>query len=611
MPIGAECRAGSVHFRVWAPGHRDVSVVIDERLHPLDDEGNGYFSASVDNTAAGTRYRFRLDGAAELYPDPASRFQPDGPHGPSEVIDASTYSWRHPRRGATRDGQVIYELHIGTYTTAGTYTAAAQRLERLAHLGITVIELMPVNEFPGRFNWGYDGVDLYAPCHVYGQPDELRAFVDAAHGLGLAVILDVVYNHLGPDGNYLGAFTPAYFSRDCATEWGDGINFDGADSAGVREFFIANAAYWVREFRFDGLRIDATQSLNDSSPVHVLAEITQSARTAAEGHPLLIVAENEPQDSRLLDSPERGGAGVCALWNDDFHHAARVALTRHNEAYLCGYLGTAQEFVSLALNGFLYQGQYFDWQKKPRGRRANSLPGAALVAYLENHDQLANTGFGHHLAALCAPSEVRAMTALLLLGPATPMLFQGQECGAATPFIFFADHRGELAELTRKGRLEFIAQFPSLAVPRTQQKLPAPSDAATFEQCKLSDSALAPNALFALHRDLIRLRRNDPAFAAQRPDCIHGAVLTRDAFVLRYCVPDAEERLLVINLGLDLHYTRHAEPLLAPPVDTAWSLLWSSEDSAYGGGGLPDPVTPTGLNFFGRAAVVLRPHAIS
>jgi len=604
MPIGAECGAGCVNFRVWAPDHGAVEVVIGEASWPLEDEDNGYFSASVSSIGPGTLYRFRLDGRPELFPDPASRFQPFGPHGPSEVICPDAYQWRHPRRGAQRSGQVIYEMHIGTYTPAGTLRAAAGKLERLARLGITVIELMPLNGFPGRFNWGYDGVNLFAPCQVYGRPDDLRAFADAAHENGLAVILDVVYNHLGPDGNYLGAFAADYFSRDKATEWGDGINFDGARAAGVREFFIENAAYWIREFRLDGLRLDATQSIFDRSTVHILAEVTQAARAAAQ-EPLLIVAENEPQDARLLQPPQAGGAGICALWNDDFHHAARVALTAHNEAYMSGYRGTAQEFVSLVRAGFLYQGQYFAWQKKPRGRRATGLPGGALIAYLENHDQVANGGFGRRLATICAPAELRALTALLLLGPATPMLFQGQESGSAAPFQFFADHAGELDAATRDGRLQFIAQFPSLANPEVQRAAPSPADAATFERCKLTDAALTENAHFKFHQDLIRLRKSDPAFAAQRPECIEGAVLNSRAFVLRFDIPDIDERLLVINLGLDLHLTLCAEPLLAPPAGAAWEELWSSEALAYGGNGAPPAVSAQGLNFHGRSAIVL------
>jgi maltooligosyltrehalose trehalohydrolase len=604
LPIGAECVGEAVHFRVWAPLHHDVDVVIGEETWPLNNEGTGYFSAGVAGAGPGTLYRFQIDGDKELYPDPASRSQPFGPHGPSEVICPDLFEWKHPRLGARRENQVIYEMHLGTYTREGTFAAAASKLGRLADLGISVIELMPVNEFAGRFNWGYDGVDLYAPCHVYGRPDDFRAFIDAAHGHGLAVILDVVYNHLGPDGNYLSKFSPAYFSKGRSTEWGDGINFDEAHSAGVRQFFTANAGYWVTEFRLDGLRIDATQTLHDSSPVHILCEITEAARAASK-EPLLIVAENEPQNAELLRTPGTAGAGICALWNDDFHHAARVALTGHNEAYMSGYLGSAQEFVSLARHGFLYQGQYFEWQRKPRGHRARHIPGCGLIAYLENHDQVANGGFGKRLASLCAPAELRALTALLLLGPATPMLFQGQECGTEVPFVFFADHPPELATPTRAGRLKFLSQFPSLATPGIQSELPSPEQSSTFERCKLTDADLAPNAAYRFHQDLIRMRRRDPAFAAQRPECVEGAVLNSRAFVLRFATPGAAERLLVINLGMDLHLANRAEPLLAPPAGARWAQLWTSEASCYGGNGSPRAVTSDGLHFQGRSALVL------
>ncbi|MDB5811101.1 MAG: Alpha-amylase-family protein [Betaproteobacteria bacterium] len=604
MPIGAECADGAVHFRVWAPLHRDVTVVVDDQSWPLNNEGTGYFSASIADVGAGARYRFRIDDRPELYPDPASRYQPAGPHGPSEVVCHDSYRWRHPRLGAAREHQVIYEMHIGTYTREGNFLAASRKLARLAELGVSVIELMPVNEFAGRFNWGYDGVDLFAPCHVYGRPDDLREFIDAAHDHRLAVILDVVYNHLGPDGNYLGKFSPNYFSAGRATEWGDSMNFDGAHAAGVREFFTANAAYWIREFRLDGLRIDATQTLYDRSRVHILADVTRAARAAAD-EPLLIVAENEPQDSRLLRTTQSEGAGICALWNDDFHHAARVALTRHNEAYMIGYRGHAQEFVSLVLRGFLYQGQYFKWQHKLRGTRAPIIPGCGLVVYLENHDQVANGGFGKRLVTLCSPAELRAMTALLLLGPATPMLFQGQESGSSVPFLFFADHNAELAATTRAGRLEFVSQFASLSTPAVQNEIPPSEATGTFERCKLGDEDLAPNQHFEFHRDLIRMRRTDPAFASQRSEFIEGSVLNSRAFVLRFSAPGADERLLVINLGIDLHLSHHADPLLAPPLHAVWQEIWSSEAVCYGGNGAPPAATAQGLNFHGRSAVVL------
>ena len=602
MHVGAQSTREGVMFRVWAPGRRRVRVLIEETASALSPESGGYFSGLVPQAHAGMRYRYLLDDDPKPYPDPAARFQPEGPHGPSEIVDPDAYAWRHARIGAKREGHVIYELHIGTFTEDGTFLSAIDRLSAIARLGVTAVEVMPIGEFAGRFNWGYDGVCLFAPSHVYGGPHDFRVFVDAAHALGLRVILDVVYNHFGADGNYHPRFS-AYYSAAQKTEWGDGINFDGRHSQPVRDFVSANAAYWVREFRLDGLRLDATQSLRDDSAVHILADITRSAR-AASPQPLLIIGENEPQDSRLLRSVDAGGCGLDALWNDDFHHAARVALTRRNEAYMSGYRGDPQEFVSLVRSGFLYQGQYFQWQRKGRGTPSLDLPGSAFVAYLENHDQVANTGPGRRLAAVCSAAELRAMTALLLLGPATPMLFQGQEYGSQRPFAYFADHTGELAQKTRSGRLEFLAQFPSLTAAETRAAIPDPGAQSTFEQCKLRALDDADNAYRALHADLIRLRRSDPAFAAQCAHCIEGAVIGPHAFALRFRVPHAHERLLVVNLGLDIRCVDCAQPLLAPPRDARWIALWSSESVRYGGGGAQPDTDGHITTFQGRSAVV-------
>ena len=603
MHIGAQVTREGVRFRVWAPHRRRVHVVIDDIPRALASEPDGYFSAVVERAQAGMHYRYQLDDDAQLYPDPAARFQPDGPHGASEIVDPNAYPWRHARIGAKREGCILYEAHIGTWTEQGTFLAAIDRLPAIARLGITTIEVMPIAEFAGRFNWGYDGVCLFAPSHVYGGPHDFRAFVDAAHALDLTVILDVVYNHFGPDGNYHPHFSPHYAAAE-KTEWGDGINFDGEHAQPVRDLITANAAYWIREFRLDGLRLDATQSLIDRSPVHILADITRSARAASD-EPLLITGENEPQDTRLLGEPEVGGCGLDALWNDDFHHAARVALTQRNEAYMSGYRGTAQEFVSLVRHGFLYQGQYFQWQQKPRGTPSLDLPASAFVVYLENHDQVANTGLGRRLPTICSPAELRAMTALLLLSPATPLLFQGQEDGSQAPFVFFAHHEGELAQATQDGRREFLSQFPSLTAASTQASIPDPSAAATFAQCKLRPTGRGDDPHRALHADLIQLRKRDAAFSAQRKDCIAGAVLGSRAFVLRYRVPYTPERVLVINLGLDFDCPHCAEPLLAPPRGAKWVQLWSSEDVRYGGNGAPSAHSSAILRFQGRSAVVL------
>ena len=436
FPVGAEVMAdGHTHVRVWAPAHEQVVVAHGPSLRgraPLEPEvaTRGYFSGRVEGLGAGGRYAFLLDDDSHPLPDPASRFQPGGPHGPSEVVDAAAFRWSDGDwAGVPARGQVIYEMHVGTFTPEGTYAAAADRLELLADVGVTVVELMPLAEFVGRFGWGYDGVDLWAPSHLYGGPDDLRRFIDRAHACKLGVILDVVYNHFGPDGNYLAQFAPGYFTRRYENDWGAAINYDGIDAAPVRELVVENAAYWVNEFHFDGLRLDATQDVRDASPEHVIAAVARRARAAAGGRALYIVAENEPQDARLVRPAAQEGYGLDAMWNDDFHHTSVVALTGRNEAYYSDYRGTAQELASAVRWGFLYQGQRYAWQKRGRGTPALDLSAERFVTYLENHDQVANTARGARLAASVDPGRLRAMTALLLLGPSTPMLFQGQEWG--------------------------------------------------------------------------------------------------------------------------------------------------------------------------------------
>src|SRR5438477_437446 len=373
-PIGAELVGEKqTDFRVWAPKAQQVDVVLEgtagakPHFCSLTAEPGGYFSGATD-AVPGARYRFRVNGAENFYPDPASRFQPDGPHGSSCIVDPTQFRWSDADwPGLKLKGQIFYEMHIGTFTSEGTWRGAAEQLAELARIGITVIEMMPVADFPGRFGWGYDGVNLFAPTRLYGRPDDLRRFVNEAHAAGIGVILDVVYNHFGPDGNYLRAFSPAYFSDRYKNEWGEALNFDGADAGPVREFFLANAAYWIDEFHLDGLRLDATQQIFDSSPENIMAAIGRHVRVAARGRNTLIVAENETQHTKLVRPAERGGYGLDALWNDDFHHSAQVALTGNNQAYYTDYLGTPQELISAAKWGYLFQGQHYSWQKKRRG----------------------------------------------------------------------------------------------------------------------------------------------------------------------------------------------------------------------------------------------------
>jgi maltooligosyltrehalose trehalohydrolase len=575
---------------------------------PLERDGNGYYAALCPDVGAGDRYRYRLDG--ELHPDPASRFQPEGPFGPSEVIDPRAYQWTADwQRGVSLEGQIVYELHVGTFTREGTWSGASDRLATLAHTGITMIEVMPVSEFPGRFGWGYDGVFPFAPTRLYGTADDFRAFVDAAHRHGLAVILDVVYNHLGPDGSVFARYAPEYFARHYANEWGDALNFDGPCCGPVREYFSSNAAYWIDEFRLDGLRLDATQAIFDRSEVHVIREIAERARAAAGKRQIVLIAENEPQDVRQVRPAEEGGYGLDALWNDDFHHSAVVALTGRREAYYSDHRGTPQEFISAAKYGYLFQGQRYAWQKQNRGTPTVGLPPFAFVNFIENHDQIANSGDGSRLHARTTPGRYRAMAALLMLMPGTPMLFQGQEFGSRAPFLYFADHRGELAEAVQRGRSEFVSQFTSLASPEEQSRLPAPHDPATFERCKL-DWDTGSDTYVRLYHDLIGIRRTDRAFAQQRTGAVDGAVLGPEAFALRYWTDEAEdERLLLINLGVDMTANSIPEPLVAPPAGYGgWAVRWSSEHPDYGGVGTPDVVSDKGWRIPGHSAIVLRPN---
>ena len=592
--VGAEVTGKGVHFRVWAPRCDTLSVVIENPAGPsetaLTAEEPGYFSALVPDAVEGTLYRIRINGSSDLFPDPASRSQPQGPHGPSAVVDPSRYAWRHAPPPLAETGQVIYELHPGTFTREGTFAAAAPELPWLAKLGITMIEVMPLAEFTGSFGWGYDGVDLWAPEHLYGTPDDFRSFVDLAHAAGLAVILDVVYNHLGPDGNYLKQFSDSYFTDRYPNDWGESINFDGDDAAPVREFFRENAAHWIDEYHLDGLRLDATQSIIDLSGHHVIGEITTAARDAASGRSLFIVAENEEQQVRMLRPVAEGGYGVTAMWNDDFHHAAVVALTGRSEAYFTDYRGSPQEFISAARWGFLYQGQRYKWQKQRRGSDSRRVPPENLIWFLENHDQVANSAHGRRLHASTSPGRMRAMTALLLLGPATPMLFQGQEFGSTAPFLYFADHEPHLAEAVARGRRKFLRQFPSFATKETQKILAPPHDRQTFERCKLDFRERDTNAgTVALHRDLIRLRRSLPALTVRDREHVHGAVLSGHCFLLRYFSDEDRDCLLLVNLGSELHLNPAPEPLLAPPGNSGWTLIWSSESPAYGGSGTPSP----------------------
>jgi len=588
--LGSWSTEGGINFRIWAPQCKSIEVMVEGgKIAPLalKHQKDGYFMGKTSELASGDLYKFRVDGQSS-FPDPCSRFQPQGPHGPSQIVDPAFFKWQDEKwqkNGLQMHGQVIYELHVGTFSREGNYQGIVAELKELKELGITVIEIMPLAEFPGRWNWGYDGVLLFAPAHVYGTPDELRHLINEAHKLDIAVILDVVYNHLGPDGNYLKVFSKDYFADQYTTDWGEALNFDGHNAGPVREFFITNACYWIKEFHFDGLRLDATQNIYDKSRIHILAEITKATREAAAPKKIIFVAENESQHIHLVQPLDKGGYGIDGIWNDDFHHSANVVLKGRREAYYTDYLGHAQEFISMLKSGFLYQGQFYSWQNQMRGTYVgDDIAASQFIVFLENHDQVANSLDGRRVPYHLDSGLFRAMTTLLLLSPQTPMLFMGEEFAASSPFYFFADHKEDLAKAVLQGRKEFLSQFPSIR--SAQGSIPDPKDERAFTMSKLNFvERKSHKEIYQMHKDLLKMRREDEIFSKQDRFKLDGAVLSDDAFVIRYKGEDSD-RLVVINLGKDLDFSPCPLPLLAPLTKTTWECVWSTDDVRYGGRGI-------------------------
>jgi malto-oligosyltrehalose trehalohydrolase len=488
MPFGAELRDGRGRFRIWAPAQSALTLVIEGRTPiPMQSVAGGWHECIV-KAEAGTQYRFALSDGT-LVPDPASRYQPHDVQGPSELIDAQAYRWSTPGwRGRRWEDAVVYELHLGTFTPRGTFNAAIEKLDYLASLGITAIELMPIADFPGQRNWGYDGVLPFAPDATYGRPEDFKAFVDAAHARGLMVLLDVVYNHFGPIGNHLRAYAPEFFTDRHKTPWGDAINYDGHRSTPVREFVIHNALYWIDEYCLDGLRLDAVHAIVDTSPKHVIVELAERVRAlaAAQRREVHLVLENEANCARFLERTADGRARCgTAQWNDDVHHCLHVAATGETSGYYEDYPEPRRMLGRGLTEGFVYQGEASAHQGgRRRGEPSGHLPAAAFVNFIQNHDQIGNRAFGERLTQLATPEAARAVAAIYLLCPATPMLFMGEEWGSLRPFNYFCD-LPQLATAIREGRRKEFARFPEFASPTAREAIPDPNDTATFNSARL------------------------------------------------------------------------------------------------------------------------------
>ncbi|HEY7615871.1 MAG TPA: malto-oligosyltrehalose trehalohydrolase, partial [Terriglobales bacterium] len=513
MPFGAECRAdGSVRFRLWAPGASAVDLVLvdaDAGAQAMTRLHAGWFQLVTNSAKPGSRYFFQVNGDT-LVPDPASRFQPQDVHGPSEVVDPESFAWTETNwNGRTWEEAIIYELHVGTFTPSGKFTGLIEHLDYLVDLGITAIEVMPVAGFPGKRNWGYDGVFPYAPDSSYGTPQDLKTLVEAAHAKGLMIFLDVVYNHFGPEGNYLRVYAPQFFTGRHKTPWGDGINFDGPESRVVRDFFIHNALYWLVEYNFDGLRFDAVHAIQDDSSPDILEEVAATVHQAIDaGRHIHLVLENDRNEARYLRSH-----GIDAQWNDDIHHALHVLATGEADGYYRDYSDyPAQHLGRCLTQGFAYQGEPSAYHGGvSRGEKSDDLPPTAFVSFVQNHDQVGNRAFGERITALAEPAPARAAISIFLLAPQPPLLFMGEEFAAGTPFLFFCDFGKELAQAVTEGRRNEFARFQQFQDPAVRAKLPDPGDVITFERSALDwQSATEPchRDWLNLYRNLLRLRRD-------------------------------------------------------------------------------------------------------
>ena len=516
MPFGAEVQPdGSVRFRLWAPAAKNVALNLENVKTPLAlaPADQGWFELTTSQAPPGSLYRFEIDGKT-LVPDPGSRFQPHDVHGPSEVIDASAFHWNeHNWRGRPWQEAVTYELHVGTFTPEGSFRGVEQKFDYLRDLGITAIELMPLSDFPGARNWGYDGVLPFAPDSSYGRPEDLKQLIQSAHAKGLMVFLDVVYNHFGPEGNYLHLYSPQFFTNRHKTPWGDAINFDGDDRRTVRDFFIQNALYWLEEYHFDGLRLDAVHAIVDDSEPNILTELARTVREHfGEERFVHLILEDVDNIARYLQRDKSGAIRLYnAQWNDDIHHALHVLLTGESDGYYADYVQDPMRQLCRCLReGFAYQGEYSEYHASGRGEPSVDLPPSAFVSFLQNHDQVGNRAFGERISQLAAPEALKAVMEILLLAPSPPLLFMGEEFAADTPFLFFCDFHGDLAAAVTAGRRNEFERFSKFGSADVRNSIPDPNSEQTFLKSKLdwnSPPTDSHSKWLRLYRELLSLRQ--------------------------------------------------------------------------------------------------------
>jgi malto-oligosyltrehalose trehalohydrolase len=547
MPFGAEFRDdGTIRFRLWAPAVASVGLCLvdpDDREVEMQAIGGGWFELVSHDARPCSRYTFRINGT-ENVPDPASRFQPSGVHGPSEVIDPKAFSWQDENwKGRPWDEAVVYELHVGTFTAEGTFAAAEAKLDYLSNLGVNAVEIMPVSTFPGQRNWGYDGVLPYAPAGTYGRPDDLKHFIDAAHAKNLMVLLDVVYNHFGPEGNCLPLYAPQFFTNRHHTPWGQAINFDGSDSRTVRDYFIHNALYWLEEYHFDGLRLDAVHAILDDSTPDILTELATTIRT--HFHPerhIHLVLENADNAARYLrrDIDHRPRL-FTAQWNDDIHHALHVLITGETDGYYADYAeDPARRLGRCLAEGFGYQGEASIYHNgEPRGEPSRDLPAECFVSFLQNHDQIGNRAFGDRILQTTNPAAVRVAMTCLLLAPSPPLLFMGEEFGASTPFLFFCDFGPDLASKVTQGRRSEFTKFAAFNSPEAQARIPDPNIESSLLASKLDWNSLEKpehREWLQFYRDVLLCRRKEiiPRIAAINIGGAEFVVLTSKAILVRW-----------------------------------------------------------------------------